>query len=333
MTTAATERLPGGTAPGTESPEQAQASATQARSGARLFWERFREDRAALVALFVIFLLVFIAFFGGPIAAWVTGHPNTESYQATTLDSFGLPKGPNSQFWFGADGEGRDLFVRTMYGTRTSLYVGVVASGIAVIIGLIVGMIAGYFRGAADSLLSRFGDVMLALPALLISIGIVAACSADKTGCSLGITNIQPGLNLVIAIIVLFTWPYIARLVRGFTLSIREKEFVEASRSLGASNTRIIFREILPNLAGPMIVYTTLLIPQSIIYEAALSYLGLGVPPQTASWGGLLNDAQRFYDTAWFLMLFPGLMLVITTLAFNLLGDGLRDALDVRADR
>ena len=140
-------------------------------------------------------------------------------------------------------------------------------------------------------------------------------------------------LNLVIAIIVLFTWPYIARLVRGFTLSIREKEFVEASRSLGASNTRIILREILPNLAGPMIVYTTLLIPQTILYEAALSYLGLGVPPQTASWGGLLNDAQRFYDTAWFLMLFPGLMLVITTLAFNLLGDGLRDALDVRADR
>jgi peptide/nickel transport system permease protein len=121
--------------------------------------------------------------------------------------------------------------------------------------------------------------------------------------------------------------------VRGFTLSIREKEFVEASRSLGAGDGRIIFREVLPNLAGPMIVYTTLLIPQSILFEAALSYLGLGVPPQTASWGGLLNDAQRYYDVAWWLMLFPGLMLVITTLAFNLLGDGLRDALDVRADR
>ncbi len=332
--TAATEFLSGGgTAPGTESPDQPKAVVTEGRSGARLFWERFREDRAALVALFVIALLIFIAFFGGPIAAHVTGHPNTESYQSVTLDEFGLPKGPNSQFWFGSDGEGRDLFVRTMYGTRTSLLVGVVASGIAVIIGLIVGMIAGYFRGFADSMLSRFGDVMLALPALLISIGIVAACSATKEGCSLGFTSIQPGLNLVIAIIVLFTWPYIARLVRGFTLSIREKEFVEASRSLGASNTRIILREILPNLAGPMIVYTTLLIPQTILYEAALSYLGLGVPPQTASWGGLLNDAQRFYDTAWFLMLFPGLMLVITTLAFNLLGDGLRDALDVRADR
>ena len=118
--------------------------------------------------------------------------------------------------------------------------------------------------------------------------------------------------------------------MRGFTLSLREKEFVEASRSLGAGNTRIIFREIMPNLLGPIIVYTTLLIPQSILFEAALSYLGLGVPPDTASWGGLLNDAQRYYDVAWWLMLFPGLFLVVTTLAFNLLGDGLRDALDVR---
>jgi peptide/nickel transport system permease protein len=144
---------------------------------------------------------------------------------------------------------------------------------------------------------------------------------------------IQPGMGLVICIIVIFSWPYIARIVRGFTLSIREKEFVEASRSLGAGDFRIIFREIVPNLIGPIIVYTTLLIPQSILFEAALSYLGLGVPPNVASWGGLLNDAQRFYDTAWWLMLFPGLFLVITTLAFNLLGDGLRDALDVRGDR
>ncbi len=137
----------------------------------------------------------------------------------------------------------------------------------------------------------------------------------------------------MICVIVIFSWPYIARLVRSFTLSIREKEFVEASRSLGASNTRIIFREILPNLLGPIIVYTTLLIPQSILFEAALSYLGLGVPSTTASWGALLNDAQTYYDTAWWLIVFPGLFLVITTLSFNLLGDGLRDALDVRSDR
>jgi peptide/nickel transport system permease protein len=307
------------------------AFVARSKSGSRLFWERFRDDKAALFAASVIVVLALIAIFGGPLAAKITGHPNTEQYQNLMQDSFGLPKGPNSAFWFGSDGEGRDLFVRTMYGARTSLLVGVVASGIAVLIGLFVGLIAGYFRGFVDTTLSRVGDVMLAMPQLLISIGIVAACNSNKNGCVAGL--IQPGVPLVICVIVIFSWPYIARIVRGFTLSIREKEFVEASRSLGAGDFRIIFHEIMPNLIGPIIVYTTLLIPQSILFEAALSYLGLGVPPDTASWGGLLNDAQRFYDTAWWLMLFPGLFLVITTLAFNLLGDGLRDALDVRAER
>jgi ABC-type dipeptide/oligopeptide/nickel transport system permease subunit len=307
------------------------ALVARSKSGSRLFWERFRDDKAALFAASVIVVLALIAIFGGPLAAKITGHPNTEQYQNLMQDSFGLPKGPNSAFWFGSDGEGRDLFVRTMYGARTSLLVGVVASGIAVLIGLFVGLIAGYFRGFVDTTLSRVGDVMLAMPQLLISIGIVAACNSNKNGCVAGL--IQPGVPLVICVIVIFSWPYIARIVRGFTLSIREKEFVEASRSLGAGDFRIIFHEIMPNLIGPIIVYTTLLIPQSSLFEAALSYLGLGVPPDTASWGGLLNDAQRFYDTAWWLMLFPGLFLVITTLAFNLLGDGLRDALDVRAER
>ena len=279
----------------------------------------------------MIVLLIVIAIVGGPIAQALTGHSNNEGYEAIMENSFGLPKGPNAQFWFGADGSGRDLFVRTMYGARTSLTVGVVASGIAVLIGLVVGLVAGYFRGIVDTALSRVGDVMLAMPQLLISIGIVAACNSSVNGCLDGL--IQPGLRLVICVIVIFSWPYIARLVRSFTLSIREKEFVEASRSLGASDLRIIFREILPNLAGPMIVYATLLIPQSILFEAALSYLGLGVPVTTASWGGLLSEAQTYYDTAWWLILFPGLFLVITTLAFNLLGDGLRDALDVRSDR
>jgi peptide/nickel transport system permease protein len=327
--TAATEVL---------APGAAGTTSTAAKSGARLFWERFREDKAALVAAVVIILLILIAIFGGPLAKAISGHSPNHGYNATMLDEFGLPKGPNAQFWFGADGEGHDVFVRTMYGARTSLTVGVLASLFAVAIGLVVGLAAGFYRGVLDTTLSRFGDVMLSIPSLLISIGIVAACSSTKEGCVIGPHwlnfSIQPGEELVIAIIVLFTWPYVARLVRGFTLTIREKEFVEASRSLGATNRRIIMREVLPNLAGPMIVFTTLLIPQSILFEAALSYLGLGIPPSVASsWGGLLNDAQRFYDTAWWLMLFPGLFLVITTLAFNLLGDGLRDALDVRADR
>ena len=321
--TAATDLLSPGSATG--------ATFTESRSASRLFWERFRDDKAAMFAASVIILLILIAIFGGPLAAWITGHPSIHAYNDKMLDSFGVPKGPNSQFWFGADGAGRDLFVRTMYGARTSLFVGVVASGIAVLIGLVVGLVAGFFGGWVDSGLSRMGDVMLALPQLLISIGIVAACNSARNGCLHG--TIQQGLRVVIAVIAFFTWPYIARIVRGFTLAVREKEFVEASRSLGASNLRIMTREILPNLIGPIIVYTTLLIPQNILFEAYLSFLGLGVPPDIASWGGLLNQATNYYDVAWWLMLFPGLFLVVTTLAFNLLGDGLRDALDVRADR
>jgi peptide/nickel transport system permease protein len=333
--TATTDLLnPGGTVTGPDGNTDTDGLAsTKIRSGSRLFWERFREDKAAIVAAVVIFLLILIAIDGGGVASWITGHSNSESYQQTQLDSFGVPKGPDANFVFGVDGEGRDLLVRVMNGTRTSLMVGVVASIISVLIGLVIGVTAGYFRGAADTIFSRAGDVMLSIPTLLISIGIVAACSSSKQGCVVGPISIQPGESLVIAIIVLFTWSYVARIVRGLTLTLREKEFVEASRSLGASDFRIIWKEILPNLAGPLIVWTTLLIPQSILFEAALSYLGLGVPPNVASWGGLLNDAQRFYDTAWWLMLFPGLMLVITTLAFNLLGDGLRDAFDVRSDR
>ena len=252
-------------------------------------------------------------------------------------DEFGVPKGPNSEFWFGADGAGRDLFVRTMYGARTSLIVGVVASLHRRLRSASSSAWSRATSGAGSTRCSRAAaDVMLALPQLLIAIGIVAACSTTKEGCAsdLGPTlRSSPGSTVVIVVIVLFSWPYIARIVRGFTLSLREKEFVEASRSLGAGNIRIMSREIIPNLIGPLIVYTTLLIPQSILFEAALSFLGLGVPPDTASWGGLLNQATTYYDVAWWLMLFPGLFLVITTLVFNLLGDGLRDALDVRADR
>jgi ABC-type dipeptide/oligopeptide/nickel transport system permease subunit len=218
-----------------------------------------------------------------------------------------------------------------MYGARTSLIVGVAASAIALCIGTVVGLLAGFYGGWIDTALSRTADVILALPQVLIAVGIVAACSVSKNGCLGGL--IQPGLSVVIGVIAFFSWSYIARIVRGYTLSIREREFIEASRSLGAGNTRIIFREVLPNLIGPILVYTTLLIPQAILFEAALSFLGLGVPPDTASWGQLLNQAASYYDVAWWLMLFPGIFLVVTTLAFNLLGDGLRDALDVRADR
>jgi peptide/nickel transport system permease protein len=301
------------------------------RSPRELFWLRFKQDKAALIGGAVIVGLIFLAIFGGPLAERITGHSQNQPYTDTMTDDFGLPLGPNSKFWFGADAAGRDLFVRTMYGARTSLIVGIVASGIAVTLGTVIGLLAGFFGRWADTTLSRGADVMLAVPQLLISIGIVAACSTTKEGCVHGL--IQPGLRIVIAVIVLFSWPYVARVVRGVTLSLKEKEFVEASRSVGAGSLRIIGGDILPNLIAPVIVLATLLVPQSILFEAALSYLGLGVPPDQASWGQILADASGLYDVAWWLMLFPGAFLVITTLSFNLLGDGLRDALDVRTDR
>jgi ABC-type dipeptide/oligopeptide/nickel transport system permease subunit len=307
-----------------------QPVAVARKTPRRLFWERLRQDKAALGGGVVIGLLVLIAIFGGPLAAAITGHGQNQTFDSMT-DVYGVPKGPNSSFWFGADAEGRDLFVRTMYGARVSLLVGVVASGLAVFIGLVVGLAAGFFGGWVDTILSRLADVLLAVPQILIAVGIVAACGTTKAGCLGGL--IQPGLTVVIVVITLFSWSYIARIVRGFTLSLREKEFVESARAAGASNLRILATEILPNLIGPLIVYTTLLIPTNILFEAALSYLGLGVPSTEPSWGSILSDASQLYDVAWWLILFPGAFLILTTLAFNLLGDGLRDALDVRSER
>ena len=307
------------------------ASTVAGKSPKHLFWERFRKDRAALTSLVFITVLVFLAIFAGVIARRLVGHGPNVLYGNEMLDDFGLPKGPNADFWLGADQSGRDVFVRILYGARTSLLVALVATGFSMLIGVIVGVISGYFRGVTDTVLSRGIDVFLAMPILLFQIGIVAACGASKEGCLNGL--IEPGLSLVIFVISIFTWPYIARIIRGNVLSIREKEFVEAARSLGAGNVRIMFREVLPNLVAPILIYTTLLIPSNILIEAALSFLGLGVPQSTASWGGMLADASQIYDVAWWLMLFPGLFLIATTLAFNLLGDGLRDALDPRTGR
>jgi peptide/nickel transport system permease protein len=296
----------------------------------QLFWERLRLDKAALVGGVVIFLLILTAIFGGPLAERISGHGQNQTFNYMT-DDFGVPKGPNRQFWFGADSAGRDLFVRTMYGARTSLFVGIVASGIALLIGLVVGLFAGFYGGVLDTALSRGADVLLAVPQILIAVGVVAACSTSKQGCLGGL--LQPGLPVVIAVIVFFSWSYIARIVRGYTLSLREKEFVEAARMIGASDMRIVRSHIFPHLVGPLIVFSTLNVAAFIVAEAGLSFLGLGIPLPTASWGNLLAVAPDFYLTRPLLLLWPGLALVCTTLAFNLLGDGLRDAFDPRSQR
>lgn len=316
-------------APGAPAPEVTEARIV-GKTPWQLFWGRFLQDRFALAGLAFIVLLVLVAICAPAFAA-ITGHGPNELFQREVTDVFGIPEGPQSGFLFGADNSGRDVLVRTIYGTRVSLIVGVAATAVSVFVGVIVGVLAGYFGGWADSLVSRIIDIILSVPLLLFAIGIVAACSTSKDGCLNG--TLKPGIGLVIVIISLFTWPFVARLVRGNTLSLREREFVESARSLGAGNIRIMFREILPNLVSPIIVYASLLIPGNILFEAYLSFLGLGVPDETPSWGNMVSDSLDSFDVTWWLWLFPGLFLLATVLAFNLLGDGLRDALDPRANR
>ena len=235
---------------------------------------------------------------------------------------------PSAKHILGVDELGRDIFARTLYGARVSLLVAFVATGISMVVGVSLGLTAGYFGGKIDMAISRLIDLLLAFPILLLALGLAAACSLGK-GCFGGV--IKPGIVVVIFVIAFVNWTYIARIVRGQVLSLREKEFVDAARSLGASNSRIIFKEILPNLVAPIIVYATLIIPQNILFEAALSFLGAGVQPPTASWGSMISDATGTFNTAWWYMVFPGAALLITVLAFNLVGDGLQDALHPRS--
>jgi peptide/nickel transport system permease protein len=304
-------------------------AAIAARSPFELFWRRLRHDKVALTAAAFIVLLVLCAIFA-PLIVKLVGATGPTDQNPEALDSFGTPTGPSSDHIFGVDQLGRDVFSRVLYGARVSLEVAILATALSVTIGVTVGMFAGFYRGWVDTALSRVIDVLLAFPILLFGIGIASACSLGK-GCLGGL--IEPGLTVVVFVIAFVNWTYIARIIRGQVLSLREKEFVDSARSLGASNARIIFREVLPNLVAPIIVYSTLVIPQNILFEAALSFLGVGIQPPDASWGQMLADATAIFDTAWWYMLFPGTALLLTVLAFNLLGDGLHDALNPRVGK
>ena len=292
--------------------------AIEGRSPWLLAWQRLRRDRVAMISLVVIVLIILMAIFA-PLATAVTGHPVDEQYRQTGLTADGLPTPPSGEFWLGTDDLGRDIFVRIAYGARVSLLVGVVATALTVVIGVIVGLAAGFLGGVVDTLLARLIDVVLSIPFILVAVALVSI-----TG---------PSLLVTVLVIGFFSWASVARIVRGQVLSLREREFVEAARSLGASDSRIMFVDIMPNVLAPVIVYASLLIPVVIIVEATLSFLGLGLPPPTADWGGMISDSQNYYTVAWWFVVFPGLALVITTLAFNLFGDGVRDAFDPRADR
>ncbi|HEY8114435.1 MAG TPA: ABC transporter permease [Actinomycetes bacterium] len=279
---------------------------------------RLRRDRVAIGSVVVICCLVILAL-AAPLISRLVGHGPDTQYRTTGLTPDGLPVGPSRSFLLGTDNLGRDILVRIAYGARISLLVGVVSTLLAVVSGVVVGLVAGYSGGAVDTVLARFMDVVLSFPFLLFAIALVAV--------------VGPSLRVAILVIAFFSWAAVGRVIRGQTLSLREREFVEAARSLGASNLRIMFVDLLPNLTAPILVYTTLLIPVAIVFEATLSFLGLGVVPPTPSWGGMLADSLQYYQVAWWFVLFPGLALLATTLSFNLLGDSVRDALDPNADR
>jgi ABC-type dipeptide/oligopeptide/nickel transport system permease subunit len=305
--------------------------AIQGRSLGRIAWMRLKRDKVAMTGGAMVALLVLVAIFA-PFIVDLLGHPPNEFHQDLVDPTLGSPYGAlggiSWDFLLGVEPtNGRDLFSRIVYGAQVSMLVGFLATLVSVLIGTVLGVVAGYFGGWVDTLIARTMDAFLAFPLLLFAIAL-AGVSPNEL---LGLSGNGLRIALLVFIIGFFSWPYIGRIVRGQTLSLRKREFVDAARSLGARSPYILFREILPNLAAPILVYSTLMIPTNILFEAALSFLGVGINPPTPSWGGMLTDATRVYSVAPHFVIVPGLAIFLTVMAFNLFGDGLRDALDPRA--
>jgi peptide/nickel transport system permease protein len=306
-------------------------------------WRRFRRDRIAIAGGVFIVLLMLAGFVGGPVAAKLLGHgPNDQFF--TALDDLGLPLGPwahvtdsldpsKTQFLLlGSDSTlGRDEFLRLLYGAQVSLEVAIGATFFSTLIGLVLGAAAGFYRGWVDTIISRVTEVTMAFPFLLFTIALSSTVGQRLNTVTFGFLG--KGVFTLVLIFSLFGWFYPARIVRSVTLSLREKEFVEAARMVGASDWRIIRSHVLPHLIAPVIVISTLAVASYVLAEAGLSYLGLGIQLPTASWGNLLQSASQYYLEQPWLMVWPGLAVLATTLAFNLLGDGLRDAFDPRGSR
>ena len=299
--------------------DRAANAPVEGRTQWQLTWRRLRSDKVSMIALTVIVIMVLLAIFAPAVAA-LTHHPVDVPYPVQGENEDGNPVGPGvNGFLLGTDSTGRDLLVRILYGARISLFVGIVTTLIASVLGVAIGLMAGYFGGIIDTVLARLTDAVLAFPYIVLALALAVVFG--------------PSLTIIVVLITFFSWAGIARIVRGQTLSIKEKEYVEAARSLGAGPFRIMFFDILPNLLAPVLVIGTLYIPNAVVFEATLSYLGLGVQAPTPSWGNMLSDAQNFYQVAWWYLVFPALALLITTLAFNLLGDGIRDAMDPRTEK
>jgi len=318
-----------------------EAEEIRARGYWELVWRRFRRDKVAIASGVFIILLLFVAFGGAPIARHIVGHgPNDLFLGPPAVTLAGLPANPWTHVPNPITGKqdllvlgsanrlGQDEFLRLLYGARISLEVAIISTIGVMIIGVLLGSAACYFRGTTDTLISRLTEITMAFPLLIFVISLAATIGPQLDNITLGI--FPQGVLTLVMIFTLFGWFYPARIMRAQALSIREKEYVEAARMIGASDSRIIRSHILPHLVAPMIVYSTLTVASFILLEAGLSFLGVGIKFQP-SWGNLLSEGPNYYTTRPLLMLWPGLAVLLTTLAFNLLGDGLRDAFDPRA--
>jgi peptide/nickel transport system permease protein len=331
--------LPGGAALAGSHGDVEGGGAVQARG----YWEnafrRLRRDRLAILSAIVIVVFVIVAFIGAPLAQRWVGH-NPNDLVSGGVDNF-VPVGPLSTVSDGHGGQtnlllgasdlvGRDEFLRLLAGAQVSLEVGILSTIVGLSLGLVLGLLAGFYGGLTDTLVSRLTEIVMAFPLLLFLIAISATLGDRLNDITFG-GLLNPGVFALTMVIGLFTWFYPARIIRAQVLSLREKEFVEAARMVGSSNFRIMRSHLLPHLVGTIIVYGTLTVAINILLESTLSFLGVGLPPPNASWGNMLDEAVQFYTIQPWLIVWPGLALLMLTLAFNLLGDGLRDALDPRA--
>ncbi|MGO4596566.1 ABC transporter permease [Terrabacter sp. 2RAF25] len=303
----------------------------EGRSLGQIAWARLKRDKVALGGGFFVLFLILVAILA-PLIVGLLGHDPNEFHQELVDPDLQVPTarfgGVSWDFLFGVEPvNGRDLFSRVLYGSQISLLIAFLATLLSVVIGTAMGVIAGFVGGAVDGLISRLMDIFLAFPLIVFALALVGVIPDS----AFGLHGDSLRIAVIVFIIGFFNWPYIGRIVRGQTLSLREREFVDAARSLGARTPYILVKELLPNLVAPILVYATLLIPSNILFEAALSYLGVGVQPPRATWGGMLADAARWYQVDPWFMLPPGLAIFVTVLAFNLFGDGLRDALDPRS--
>ena len=272
-------------------------------------WRRFKKDRVAVAGGMLVIVVALAAILAPVIAPY---DPYEQFFEGLSLE--GAPRPPDAEFWLGTDLLGRDLFSRLLYGARTSLIIGVVANAVAVLIGTVLGATAGYVGGLVGNAIMRFTDLMMAFPALLLAIALAAI--------------LKPSLWIVAMVIALVSWVQTSRVMYTQTRSLVEREFIEAARALGAAWPRILLVHILPHLVPHILVWATLGIAVTVLLEATLSFLGIGVQPPMPSWGGIIFESQSYFLTAPWLVFFPGISILVVALAFNLVGDGLRDALD-----